>query len=228
MRATRVLVVDDEAIVREVLARYLARQGYAVETVATGEAALQAFDRERPDLVILDLMLPRIDGFEVFRRMRGPEAPAVIMLTAKGAEIDRIAGLGLGADDYIVKPFSPSEVVARVRAVLRRAAGGPEPTSERLVFGELELDVQRREVRRAGRVVQLSRKEFDLLHLLASNPRRVFTRLQILEQVWDFAWQGDDSTVTVHVRRLREKIEEEPSAPRHLITVWGVGYRFEP
>jgi DNA-binding response OmpR family regulator len=151
------------------------------------------------------------------------------MLTAKGEETDRIVGLELGADDYVIKPFSPREVVARVRAVLRRTAGpaaeGPAPP---LRFGDLELDVERRDVQARGEAVHLTRKEFDLLHLLASNPGVVFTRLQLLEQVWDFAWEGDSSTVTVHIRRLREKIEADPSRPRHLVTVWGVGYRFEP
>jgi DNA-binding response OmpR family regulator len=229
---TRVLVVDDEPIVREVLSRYLAREGFDVEAAADGERALSAVERARPDVVILDLMLPRVDGLEVFRRMREAIAspfPAVIMLTAKGEETDRIVGLELGADDYVTKPFSPREVVARVRAVLRRTAGPaaeePVPT---LHFGDVEIDAERREVRVGGQVVHLTRKEFDLLQLLASNPGIVFTRLQLLEQVWDFAWEGDSSTVTVHIRRLREKIEGDPSRPRHLVTVWGVGYRFEP
>ncbi|MBW3665609.1 MAG: response regulator transcription factor [Actinobacteria bacterium] len=229
MAGNRVLVVDDEPIVREVLARYLTKEGFAVEAVADGESALEAVQRERPDLILLDLMLPQIDGLEVFRRLRTPDAPAVIMLTAKGAEVDRIVGLELGADDYVVKPFSPAEVVARVRAVLRRVGtASPNGDPDRLVFGDLEIDGTRREVRRGGEPLRLSRKEFDLLHLLASNPGRAFTRLQILEHVWDFAWDGDSSTVTVHVRRLREKIEQDPSNPSHLVTLWGVGYRFDP
>ncbi|MGH9267552.1 MAG: response regulator transcription factor [Acidimicrobiales bacterium] len=231
MGAGRVLVVDDEPIVREILARYLVREGYSVEVAEDGEGALRAFRRERPDLVLLDLMLPRLDGMEVFRRMMGPPgggAPAVIMLTAKGEEVDRIAGLELGADDYITKPFSPREVMARVRAVLRRAAGAPPALSERLTFSNLAIDGGRREVRVGGRIAHLTRKEFDLLWLLASHPGRVFTRLALLEEVWDFAWEGDASTITVHIRRLREKIEAEPSSPRHLVTVWGVGYRFDP
>jgi DNA-binding response OmpR family regulator len=228
---TRVLVVDDEPIVREVLSRYLAREGFDVESAEDGERALSAAERARPDVVLLDLMLPRVDGLEVFRRMREvmPEPfPAVIMLTAKGEETDRIVGLELGADDYVTKPFSPREVVARVRAVLRRTAGTAGEPAPTLRFGELEIDVERREVHVGDRAVHLTRKEFDLLHLLASNPGIVFTRLQLLEQVWDFAWDGDSSTVTVHIRRLREKIERDPSRPRHLVTVWGVGYRFEP
>jgi DNA-binding response OmpR family regulator len=228
---TRVLVVDDEPIVREVLSRYLAREGFDVESAEDGERALSAAERARPDVVILDLMLPHVDGLEVFRRMREAMAapfPAVIMLTAKGEETDRIVGLELGADDYVTKPFSPREVVARVRAVLRRTAGQAGEPAPTLRFGELEIDVERREAHVGDRAVHLTRKEFDLLHLLASNPGIVFTRLQLLEQVWDFAWDGDSSTVTVHIRRLREKIERDPSRPRHLVTVWGVGYRFEP
>jgi DNA-binding response OmpR family regulator len=223
-------VVDDEPIVREVLARYLTREGFAVDVAEDGEKALAAFDRDRPDLVLLDLMLPRIDGLEVFRRMRRAGEAAVIMLTAKGAETDRIVGLELGADDYVVKPFSPREVVARVRAVLRRAPhpnGLRTPTS-RLVYGNLEIDGRSREVRREGREVRLTPREFDLLFFLASNPEVVFTRIDLLEELWDFAYEGDPSTVTVHVRRLREKIEDDPSDPKRLITVWGVGYRFQP
>ena len=232
MDATRILVVDDEPIVREVLARYLEREGYAVEVAEDGERAIERYNATAPDLVLLDLMLPRIDGLEVFRRMRdnGRETPraAVIMLTAKGDEADRIVGLELGADDYVTKPFSPREVVARVRAVLRRGARAPSDGDAVLSFDELEIDTDRREVRRGGRRLHLTRKEFDLLHLLASSPGRTFTRAELLEEVWDFAWSGDTDTVTVHVRRLREKIEDDPSAPRRLVTVWGVGYRFEP
>lgn len=222
-------MVDDEPIVREVLSRYLRKEGFDVETAEDGERAMTAFRKERPDLVLLDLMLPRIDGMEVFRLMRGTDAPAVIMLTAKGEETDRVVGLELGADDYITKPFSPREVVARVRAVLRRTSAGNSLAREKAIrFEDVTIDPQRREVRRDDKPVQVTRKEFDLLHLLASYPNTVFSRAQLLEEVWDFAWHGDASTVTVHVRRLREKIEMDPSNPRHLVTVWGVGYRFEP
>ena len=232
MDATRILVVDDEPIVREVLARYLEREGYAVEVAEDGERAIERYRATAPDLVLLDLMLPRIDGLEVFRRMRDnrrdtPRA-AVIMLTAKGDEADRIVGLELGADDYVTKPFSPREVVARVRAVLRRGGGATPDGDALLSFDDLEIDVHRREVRRRGRLLHLTRKEFDLMHLLTSSPGHTFTRAELLEEVWDFAWSGDSDTVTVHVRRLRQKIEVDPSAPRRLVTVWGVGYRFEP
>jgi two-component system, OmpR family, response regulator ResD len=222
-----VLVVDDEPIVREVLSRYLARGGFSVHTAEDGLQALERFDAEHPDLVLLDLMLPQVDGFEVFTRIRSRAPTPVIMLTAKGEETDRVLGLEIGADDYVTKPFSPREVVARVRSVLRRP--GSEPVArEPLSFGDLELDPRSREVRVAGRPVRLTPKEFDLLHYLAACPGEVFSRLQLLEELWDFAFDGDPSTVTVHIRRLREKVEADPSDPRHLVTVWGVGYRFDP
>jgi DNA-binding response OmpR family regulator len=223
---TRVLVVDDEPMVREVLTRYLEREGFTVDVAEDGEAALVSFAASQPDLVLLDLMLPRVDGLEVFRRMRADASTAVIMLTARGEETDRIVGLELGADDYVTKPFSPREVVARVRAVLRRSATGTD--GDLIAAGDVELDGSRREARRGGELIRLTRKEFDLLFLLASHPGRVFSRAELVEEVWDFAWVGDTATVTVHVRRLREKIEDDPSEPRHLITVWGVGYRFDP
>jgi DNA-binding response OmpR family regulator len=220
-----VLVVDDEPMVLEVLARYLVAEGYVVSTAADGEEALERFAEAAPDLVVLDLMLPKIDGYEVFRQIRERAATPVIMLTARGDETDRIVGLDLGADDYVTKPFSPREVVARIRAVLRRT--GVEEDRGPIRHGDLEIDGERREVLLRGEPVRLTRKEFDLLHHLASRPGVAYTRTQLLEDVWDFAWDGDSSTVTVHVRRLREKIEDDASAPRHIVTVWGVGYRFE-
>jgi DNA-binding response OmpR family regulator len=225
----RVLVVDDEPIVRDVLVRYLRQEGFQVGTAADGASALEVFADTEPDLVLLDLMLPRIDGFEVFRRIRARNGTPVIMLTARGDETDRIVGLDLGADDYIGKPFSPREVVARVRAVLRRAAGSEADGSERVLsFDGLEIDPRTREVLVDDRPVELTPKEFELLHYLASEPRTVFSRLQLLDALWDVAFDGDPSTVTVHIRRLREKIEPDPSAPRRLVTVWGAGYRFQP
>ncbi|HUF58967.1 MAG TPA: response regulator transcription factor [Actinomycetota bacterium] len=222
-----VLIVDDEAIVRDVLTRYLEREGFQVDAAADGEAALEIAARSRPDIVVLDLMLPKVDGLEVFRRLRDLWDVPVVMLTAKGEEIDRLVGLELGADDYVSKPFSPREVVARIRAILRRSERGARDGAS-LVMGRLEIDRDRREVRRDAASLHLTRKEYDLLELLASHPGRTFTRTDLLEKVWDFAWDGDSSTVTVHIRRLREKIEDDPSEPRHLVTVWGVGYRFEP
>jgi DNA-binding response OmpR family regulator len=215
-------------MVRDVLARYLAREGFDVDVAADGKEALEHVHESEPDLVLLDLMLPRVDGYEVFRRLRerGTVVP-VIMLTARGEETDRIVGLELGADDYVTKPFSPREVVARVRAVLRRVAP-PADTPSVLTFDGLEIDTGRREVVVRGEPVRLTRKEFDLLLYVASTPGVTFSRTQLLEDVWDFAWDGDPQTVTVHVRRLREKIEDDASSPRRLLTVWGVGYRFEP
>jgi DNA-binding response OmpR family regulator len=226
MAAPKVLVVDDEPMVLEVLSRYLSRDGFDVVTAADGEEALVRFGEIEPDLVLLDLMLPRIDGYEVFRRLRETAATPVIMLTARGEATDRIVGLERGADDYVAKPFSPREVVARVRAVLRRT-GSEGPLRPVLEFGRIRIDAERREVRVDGEPARLTRKEFDLLLHLASHPGITFSRSRLLEDVWDFAWDGDSSTVTVHVRRLREKIEADPSDPVHLITVWGVGYRFE-
>jgi DNA-binding response OmpR family regulator len=222
-----VLIVDDEPLVREILSRYLTRDGFVVDTAEDGEQALERWRIGRPDLILLDLMLPKVGGLEVFRRVRETDAAPVIMLTAKGEETDRLVGLELGADDYVTKPFSPREVVARVRAVLRRGARGRSGQSI-LRYGDLTVDGRRREVSRADRPIALTRREFDLLLLLAAHPGTAFSRAELLERVWDFAWAGDSATVTVHIRRLREKIESDPSAPRHLVTVWGVGYRFDP
>jgi DNA-binding response OmpR family regulator len=226
----RVLVVDDEPVVCDVLTRYLERDGFAVDTAADGEEAVARFEATDPDLVLLDLMLPRLDGFAVFRAIRSRSRSPVIMLTARGDVTDRIVGLEIGADDYISKPFSPSEVVARVRAVIRRTQPGDPPgiRGPVLRFDGLEIEPRTREVRVRGRAVRLTPKEFDLLHLIASNPGVVYSRYQLLDEVWDVAFKGDPSTVTVHVRRLREKIEPDPSHPQRLITVWGAGYRFEP
>jgi two-component system response regulator ResD len=225
----RVLVVDDEPIVLDVLGRYLSREGYGVETASDGEAALRAVEDLRPDLVLLDLMLPKVDGIEVCRSVRErADSTAVIILTARGAETERIAGLDVGADDYITKPFSPREVVARVRAVLRRLTPPRSSGNELLRAGALEIDLRSRECRRSGEALHLTPKEFDLLAALASNPGTVFSRIDLLDELWDFAYDGDPATVTVHIRRLREKIEDDPSSPKHLVTVWGAGYRFDP
>jgi two-component system response regulator ResD len=228
--AARVLVVDDEPIVRDVLARYLSKGGFQVESAEDGEAALAAFEAAPPDLVLLDLMLPRLDGVEVFTRIRADHDTPVIMLTARGKETDRVVGLEIGADDYVIKPFSPREVLARVRAVLRRAGVATEPPgpSGPLRFDDIEIYPRARRVELRGRPVALTPKEFDLLLFLARHPCEVFGRVEVLEELWDFAFDGDPATVTVHVRRLREKIEEDPSRPRHLVTVWGAGYRFDP
>ncbi|MEW6154179.1 MAG: response regulator transcription factor [Actinomycetota bacterium] len=227
---TRVLVVDDDATVSEVVGRYLAREGFAVESVSDGSVALARAVAEPPDLVVLDLMLPSLDGLEVCRRLRAMAPVPVIMLTARGDESDRVMGLDLGADDYVTKPFSPRELVARVKSVLRRAqaplaAPGHGPAVLRA--GAIEADVLARELRVAGSVVNVTQREFELLVFLLRHPRQAFTRQALLEQVWGYSF-GDTSTVTVHVRRLREKVESDPSQPEHIQTVWGVGYRFEP
>lgn len=224
-----VLVVDDEPTISEVVARYLERAGYSAATAGDGIEALRVAGECDPDLVVLDLMLPELDGFEVLRRLQadGAERTPVILLTAKGEHDDRLAGLRRGADDYIVKPFSPSELVARVDAVLRRA----QPTrseDEPLRFDGLEIDIRGRRVLRDGEEVALSQREFDLLGFLAANPGQAFSRDQLMDRVWEAALYSDTSTVTVHVRRLRAKIEPDPEQPRFIQTVWGVGYRFQP
>jgi DNA-binding response OmpR family regulator len=224
---TTVLVVDDEPIVREVVVRYLEREGYRTLEAADGLRAKELVERHSPGLVVLDLMLPGTDGLALCRWIRARSGLPVIMLTARGEEADRIVGLELGADDYVTKPFSPRELVARVRSVLRRAESDG-PATEPLVFAGLELDPSSREVQRSGEPLQLTAKEFDLLHFLASHPSHVFSREQLMARVWGYSAALDTGTVTVHIRRLREKVEEDPSRPRFLQTVWGVGYRFSP
>ncbi len=227
-RDARVLVVDDEPVVREVVTAYLRRDGLIVDEAGDGPSALRLVETFRPDLIVLDVMLPGIDGFTILQQLRRDTEIPVILLTARVEEPDRVLGLELGADDYVVKPFSPRELAARVRTVLRRAEP-PRSVDERLEFGELVIDTGTREVRVGGRVAHLTAREFDLLVFLARSPRRVYSRAQLLEHVWNSSpeWQ-DPSTVTVHVRRVRTKIEADPEHPRWLTTVWGVGYRFEP
>lgn len=225
--AQTILVVDDEPMVREVVVRYLERDGYITVEAADGDEALVRFAESTPDLVVLDLMLPGTDGLAVCRWIRERSSAPVVMLTARGEEADRIVGLEIGADDYVQKPFSPRELVARVRAVLRRAAS-PRDAAERLAFGDLEIDSACREVTLAGESLKLTAKEFDLLWFLAGNPRRVFSRDHLMQRVWGYESSIDTGTVTVHVRRLREKIETDPSHPLRIETVWGVGYRFAP
>ena len=221
-----VLVVDDEPMVREVLAHYLTHDGFTVVEAADGEEAVAKLDACAPDLVLLDLMLPKKHGLEVLRHARSTSDVPVILLTALGDEKDRVAGLELGADDYVVKPFSPREVAARVKSVLRRASGPANPVI--LSFGEVTVDLDRRRVERAEAEVELTRLEFDLLAFLVSHPNQVVSRDELLQNVWDSSaeWQ-DPATVTVHVRRLRQKLEHDPSQPEHILTVYGVGYRFE-
>ena len=224
-----ILVVDDEPTIADVVARYLRRAGYVARIAADGPGALAALGQGRTDLIVLDIMLPGIDGLEVLRRVRetGRDHTAIILLTAKGEEPDRVVGLRAGADDYLVKPFSPAELLARVEAVLRRlrAHDEPEPALE---FDGLHIDVAGRRVFRSGDEVALTQREFDLLAFLASHPGRVFTREHLMDRVWQYAFYTDTATVTVHVRRVRTKLERDPTTPRWLQTVWGVGYRFQP
>lgn len=228
----RILLVDDEPRVREVVAAYLLRDGYRVQTAADGRSALRQLTEFKPDLVVLDLMLPHVSGFEVLREIRRIGDLPVILLTARAEEVDRVSGLELGADDYVVKPFSPRELVARVRSVMRRSVPRT-PNShlslDGLSFDGLEIDEARRVVSVDGAAVDLTAKEFDLLSFLAARSPQVFSRGHLLEHVWGSSseWQ-DPATITVHVRRIRQKLEKDPQNPRWVKTVWGVGYRFEP
>jgi len=224
-----VLVVDDEPTIAEVVARYLERAGYRTHVAADGAQALESAARQRPDLVVLDLMLPGIDGLEVMRRLREQdrERIAVILLTAKGDESDRVIGLRVGADDYVVKPFSPAELVARVGAVLRRVDTSPAKELP-LELIDMTIDPASRRVHVRGEEALLTQREFDVLLFLARHPGRVFSRNELMDAIWQYSFYTDTSTVTVHVRRLRAKIEPDPAQPRHIQTVWGVGYRFQP
>ncbi len=223
----KVLIVDDEPNIREVVGLYLRRDGHDVVSAADGEEALSVFSSAVPDLVVLDLMLPKVGGLEVCRRMRAERRVPLIMLTARGEEEERIVGLSLGADDYVVKPFSPRELAARVAAVLRRVEESSGDENQKVLsFDGLRIDPNTREVLVRGEPVTLTAREFDLLHHLAASPSRVYTRDQLMELVWGYTFSADTSTVTVHVRRLREKVEPDPARPRYLQTVWGVGYKF--
>jgi len=231
MSDLQILVVEDEPNIAEVVSLYLRRAGYQVAVVSDGQAALETMERQMPGLVILDLMLPEVDGFAITRWIRDRSDVPIIMLTSRREESDRIAGLEMGADDYVVKPFSPQELVSRVRAIMRRVRGSTETTVTALLTfadGQLQIDPQTRLVTVQDEEISLTAKEFDMLYYLADHPRQVFTRDQLLEAIWGLSDYIDPSTVTVHIRRLREKIEADPSSPAHLLTVWGVGYKFEP
>lgn len=226
---TQIVIVEDEPDINEVVSLYLKRAGYRVVSFRDGLTALKELTRQTPDLVILDVMLPGMDGFTLTRHLRDSSDVPIILLTSRREETDRIAGLELGADDYVVKPFSPGELVSRVRAVLRRTGASKEKsTASVLTFEGLEINPQTRLVSINEQEVSLTAKEFDLLHYMAQHPRQVFSREQLLERIWGLSDYIDPSTVTVHIRRLREKIEPDPAAPTHLVTVWGVGYKFEP
>jgi DNA-binding response OmpR family regulator len=223
-----ILVVDDEPIVRDVVVRYLRRDGFHTLEAGSGDEAQMLLERDAPALVVLDVMLPGIDGLELCRWIRSRSDLPIVMLTARGEEADRIVGLELGADDYLTKPFSPRELAVRVRNLLRRAASPYAGSGRTLEFGNVEVNETTREVHKAGTLLKLTLKEFDLLSFLSSHPRRVFSRDQLMDQVWGYRSELDTGTVTVHIRRLREKIEDDPAQPRHLETVWGIGYRLTP
>ena len=226
MEMTTVLVVDDEPIVRDVVTRYLERDGHRILTADSGDTARGLIESEGPSLVVLDVMLPgETDGLALCRWIRSTSDLPVILLTARGDEADRIVGLELGADDYVTKPFSPRELATRVKTVLRRARSNGPPPRERIELGALVVDAARHEARRDGKALQLTAREFELLWFLASNPNRVFSRDQLMHRVWGYSSALDTGTVTVHVRRLREKLEDDASRPELIETVWGVGYR---
>ena len=230
-KTATVLVVDDEPTIVEIVGRSMERAGFETYTAPDGYKALDAANEHRPDLVVLDVMLPGIDGVEVMERLQERPGPriAVILLTARGEESDRLVGLRNGADDYVVKPFSPAELVARVEAVLRRVAPPVAPEDEPpIVHGPLRVEPASRRVTLDGKEIALTVREFDLLAFFAANPGRVFSRDQLMETVWMEPWFNDTSTVTVHVRRLRAKLDDDPAQPRFIETVWGVGYRFRP
>ncbi|MEA3239750.1 MAG: response regulator transcription factor [Candidatus Bipolaricaulota bacterium] len=221
----RILVVDDEEMIVRTVKAYLDQEGFKTYTAYDGEEALRAFNEKGPDLIVLDLMLPKMSGLEVTKKIRSTSPVPIIMLTAKASEADRVVGLELGADDYVVKPFSPRELVARVRAVLRRI-DGETGASERMVSGKMEIDLRSREVTVDGKPIELTPTEFDLLSYLAHHPGQVFTRLQLLREVQGYTYDAFARTIDTHVKNLRHKIEEDPKAPKYILTVHGVGYRF--
>lgn len=227
MAGKKVLLVDDEATIVNAVRAYLQKDGYRVVTAADGRTALEVFEREHPDLVILDLMLPGISGWEVCQRIRASAPTPIILLSARTAETDKVAGLKMGADDYVIKPFSPAELLARVEAVLRRAAASGDPqTAERLTFPGLDIDLAEHAVCLDGRPVDLTPSEFRLLALLAAHPGRVFSRLALVEHLQGEAFEGYERTIDTHVKNLRRKLGDHPAAPRFIDTVFGVGYRF--
>ena len=226
MGKNTILVVDDEKEIVEVLAAYLEREDYEVLKAYDGRAALDIARRDEPDLILLDLMLPEVNGFEVCKLLRVTSSVPIIMLTARDEETDKILCLEVGADDYITKPFSPREVLARVRAVLRRAVG-EVASAEKLRLGEITVDLAKHEVTKAGEAVALTPTEFKLLEAMARNPGRVFTRLQLIDYIQGYSFEGYERTIDAHVKNLRQKIEDNPKTPRYIVTVFGVGYRME-
>lgn len=224
---TKIVIVEDEPSIREIVSLYLTRAGYEVDSYSDGTEALDSLSDQLPDLVILDIMLPSMDGFSLTRNLRDRSDIPIILLTSRREENDRIAGLEMGADDYVVKPFSPQELVSRVRAVLRRTQSKSDNNEGTTIIGGITINPQTRVVTVNGQEVDLTAKEFDLLHHLTLHPRQVFSRDQLLESIWGTKEYIDPGTITVHIRRLREKIEENPTSPVLIVTVWGVGYKFE-
>lgn len=229
MSQEKVLVVDDEPELAELVRDYLKKEGFEVILAFDGEQGLEIYQRHKPSLVILDILLPKIDGFELCRMIRNDSAVPILMLSAKKSDVDKILGLGLGADDYLTKPFSPGELVARVKAQIRRYTmlSSPEQSKDMIRFQDLEVDSKGYNVYVKGDKIQLSAKEFEILHYMMIHPQQVFTREQLFNQIWGFNEYGDINTVTVHIRRIREKIEHDPSQPVYIKTVWGVGYKFD-
>ncbi|WP_044338220.1 response regulator transcription factor [Rossellomorea aquimaris] len=225
----KVLLVDDEENIVDVCARYLMREGYEVSTASNGKEAIQLYNTFQPDIVILDIMMPEMDGWQAAETIREDSDTPIIMLTALGQEKDRIYGLTIGADDYVTKPFSPRELLLRVKNVLRRTYSTPKREAERevLKWKDLHIDLDKRKVVVAGKEIDMTLKEFDLLTLLAGHPSQVFSKSQLLETLWGYEYLGDANTINVHIRRLREKIEVDPSEPQWIKTVWGIGYKFE-
>lgn len=224
-----ILVVDDEANIIDVSKRYLEREGYQVLSAPDGEEAIEIWRNEAPDFIVLDLMMPKKDGWQVCEEIRNEDEVPILMLTARGEEMDRLMGLTMGADDYMTKPFSPRELVLRIKAIFRRINVGKQNTDslKKITYDGFEMDSETRTVSVSGNVSDFTVKEFDLLWLLASHPNQVFSRNQLLDKVWQLDYFGDTTTVTVHIRRLREKIEADASKPNWIKTVWGIGYKFE-
>lgn len=223
----KILAVDDDPKILKILQHSLIKEGFEVVTAASGEEALQKARQNPPDLVILDIMMPGMDGFETYQRLKEQREVPVIILSARSDEVDRVVGFRMGVDDYQTKPFSPTELALRIKAVLRRLGEQKAGREEVLRFGELTIDYRKRVITVKDSKVDLTPKEFELLWLMASNPNRVFTKAHLLDKVWDSTFYGDENTVTVHIRRLREKIEKDPSSPAYIKTVWGIGYKFE-
>lgn len=225
--SNKILAVDDDPKILKVLLHTLRKEGFEVITAASGEEALEKVGKYLPDLVILDIMMPGMDGFETFQRLKALHDVPVIILSARSDEVDRVVGFRMGVDDYQTKPFSPTELALRVKAILRRVRDPGEQAKTVLKFGELTLDYNKRLITCKNQKIELTPKQFEVLWLMASNPNKVFSKAHLLEKVWESSYYGDDNTVTVHIRRIREKLEENPSSPLYIKTVWGIGYKFE-